>query len=43
MPPYRPELNPIEYFGHWLKKKVCDLLKFSKNLDETIFSIFKVL
>ena len=20
MQPYSPELNPIEYFGHWLKK-----------------------
>ena len=43
LPPYSPELNPIEHFWYWLKKKVCDLLKFSKNLDEAIFSIFKVL
>ena len=42
LPPYSPELNPIEHFWHWLKKKVCDLLKFSKNLDEAILSIFQV-
>ena len=42
LPPYSPELNPIEHFWHWLKKKICDLLKFSQNLDEAILSIFKV-
>ena len=26
LPPYSPELNPIEHFWHWLKKKICDLL-----------------
>ena len=29
LPPYSPELNPIENFWHWLKKKISDLLKFS--------------
>ena len=43
LPPYSPELNPIENFWHWLKKKISDLLKFSPNLDEVIISIFKVL
>ena len=43
LPPYSPELNPIENFWHWLKKKICDLLTFSKNLDEVIFEIFQVL
>ena len=43
LPPYSPELNPIENFWHWLKKKICDLLKFSQNLDEVISSIFQVL
>lgn len=43
LPPYSPELNPIEHFWHWLKKKICDLLKFSRNLDEVLFSIFQVL
>ncbi|MBR1486609.1 MAG: transposase, partial [Synergistaceae bacterium] len=43
LPPYSPELNPIEHFWHWLKKKICDLLKISQNLDEVIFKIFQVL
>ncbi|MBR1418335.1 MAG: transposase [Synergistaceae bacterium] len=43
LPPYSLELNPIEHFWSWLKKKVCDLLKFSKNLDEAILRIFQVL
>ena len=43
LPPYSPELNPIENFWHWLKKKICDLLTSSKNLDEVIFKIFQVL
>ena len=43
LPPYSPELNPIEHFWYWLKKRVSDLLIFSKNLDEVIFSIFQVL
>ena len=42
LPPYSPELNPIEHFWHWLKKRICDLLKISQNLDEVISSIFKV-
>ncbi|MBQ9581558.1 MAG: transposase [Synergistaceae bacterium] len=41
LPPYSPELNPIEHFLHWLTKKICDLLNFSKNLDDVIYSIFK--
>ena len=42
LPPYSSELNPIEHFLHCLKKKICDLLKISQNLDEVIFEIFKV-
>ncbi|MBQ6435899.1 MAG: IS630 family transposase [Synergistaceae bacterium] len=42
LPPYSPELNPIEHFWHWLKKRICDLLKISQNVDEVINSIFKV-
>ena len=42
LPPYSPELNPIKHFWHWLKKKICDLLKCSQNLDEAILSIFEV-
>ena len=41
LPPYSPELNQIENFWHWLKKKISDLLKFSQNLDEVTISIFQ--
>ena len=28
LPPYSPELNPIEHFWNWLKKKIPDVLKY---------------
>ena len=40
--PYSPELNPIEHFWNWLKKKICDLLPNFKKLDEVIYILFKV-
>ena len=30
LPPYSPELNPIEHFWHWLKKKIVDLIPANK-------------
>lgn len=42
LPPYSPELNPIEHFWHWLKKKVSDYLLYYNNLDEAISNAFKV-
>lgn len=33
LPPYSPELNPIEHFWHWLKKKTADCLKFCSDLN----------
>ena len=43
LPPYSPELNPIEHFWHWLKKKITDLLPYFQNFDDVIYSIFQVL
>ena len=36
LPPYSPELNPIEHFWHWLKKTTADCLKFCSNLNTAI-------
>ncbi|MBQ9418918.1 MAG: transposase, partial [Synergistaceae bacterium] len=43
LPPYSPELNPIEHFWNWLKKKIADLILFSTSFDDIIYSIFQVL
>ena len=42
LPPYSPELNPIEHFWCWLKKKVRDFLPECTSLDEAIFNAFQV-
>ena len=42
LPPYSPELNPIEHFWHWLKRKVSDYVVTCKNLDNAISIAFKV-
>ena len=43
LPPYSPELNPIEHFWNWLKKKIVDLIPYFQKFDNVIYSIFKVL
>ena len=42
LPPYSPELNPIEHFWNWLKKKVSEYIAICKNLDNAISVAFKV-
>ena len=42
LPPYSPELNPIEHFWNWLKKKVSDYVVVCKNLDNAISIAFEV-
>ena len=43
LPPYSPELNPIEHFWNWLKKKIVDLIPYFQKFDDVIYSIFQVL
>ena len=42
LPPYSPELNPIEHFWHWLKKTTADMLKFRLKLHSAIFTAFQL-
>ena len=36
LPPYSPDLNPIEHFWHWLKKTLGDILQYYSNIEEAI-------
>jgi len=36
LPPYSPELNPIEHFWNWLKRKVADVLKYVSTFKDAI-------
>ena len=36
LPPYSPELNPIEHFWAWLKRKVAETLTCSETLTDAI-------
>ena len=42
LPPYSPELNPIEHFWHWLKRKISECIHKFSNLDEAISIAFQV-
>lgn len=43
LPPYSPELNPIEHFWNCLKKKIADSVRYFQRFDDVIYSIFQVL
>jgi len=43
LPPYSPDLNPIEFFWAWLKCKLADLLPLSLSFDSALTDCFQVL
>ena len=42
LPPYSPELNPIDHFWHWLNKTTADMLKKFLDLKTAIFTDFQM-
>jgi transposase len=42
LPPYSPDLNPIENRWAWLKGKLRDLLPVSHSFDDAVCSAFQV-
>jgi len=42
LPPYSPDLNPIEHFWAWLKPHLQKILPFHSSFDEAIFCAFQV-
>ena len=42
LPPYSPELNPIEHFWNWLKKKIADVLKYVTTFEDAIYESLKL-
>ena len=42
LPPYSPELNPIEHFWYWLKKTKADMLRSCSDLSSAIFEAFQL-
>ncbi|MCX4366030.1 MAG: transposase [Bacilli bacterium] len=43
LPPYSPELNPIEKFWSWLKRHLKKILPFFSSFDDTLFECFQVI
>lgn len=42
LPPYSPELNPIEHFWAWLKRYLSNILPFSPSFDDALFDAFQL-
>ena len=40
LPPYSPDLNPIEKYWAILKKKLKKIAKNNNNLEESIYELF---
>lgn len=41
LPPYSPDLNPIEKFWAWLKKKLISVLAHYSDFDDAVHYCFK--
>lgn len=41
LPPYSPDLNPIEKFWSWLKKQIKEFVSSCKTLQEAVIKAFK--
>jgi transposase len=39
LPPYSPDLNPIEKFWSWLKRKIRSIMSDFKSLDEVLNNV----
>jgi len=42
LPPYSPDLNPIENFWAWLKKELKEMLRYCGAFDEALFACFQL-
>jgi transposase len=40
LPPYSPDLNPIEFRWAWLKQKLRDILHYYNSFDEALATCF---
>ena len=41
LPPYSPDLNPIENFWAWLKHRLKNILPHSDSFDDTLDNCFQ--
>ena len=42
LPPYSPELNPIENFWAWLKRFLCKILPDTPSFDLALYTAFQL-
>lgn len=42
LPPYSPELNPIEKFWSWLKGRLRKIIPNFNHFDEALYSAFQL-